>query len=70
MDNNEILEERKIVNKAQKLARAYNVDDVTAVSIILAANLARINQNLERIIGEDEEPFLRVCGAIDTYEQN
>ena len=69
MDNNEILEERRVVNKAQKLARAYHIDDSTAVMVVLAANLARIDQNLESLIGRDEEAsFLRVWEAIDTYE--
>jgi len=71
MDNSEILEERKMVNKAQKLARAYHVDDTTAVLIVLAANLARINQSMERLMEADgEKSLLRVCGVIDTFEQN
>lgn len=42
MDNNEILEERRVVNKAQKLARAYHIDDTTAVMVVLAANIQRL----------------------------
>ena len=42
MDNNEILEERRVVNKAQKLARAYHIDDTTAVMVVLAANVQRL----------------------------
>jgi len=42
MDNNEILEERRVVNKAQNLARAYHIDDTTAVMVVLAANIQRL----------------------------
>lgn len=42
MDNSEILEERKIVGKAQMIARDYHLDDTTAVMIVLAANIQRL----------------------------
>lgn len=62
----------------QELGTKYHVSD-TAISIaVLSAqvcrihdDLRRISRNMERIMEADgENALIRVCGSVDTYEQN
>lgn len=62
----------------QELGTKYHVSD-TAISIaVLSAQVCRIHDDLRKIgnvlvsltANNGEEAFIRVCGSVDTYEQN
>ena len=65
-------------DKIMDVVEEYQTSEATASMAVLSANLfmingtlARINRNLERIMEADgEKSLLRVCGVIDTFEQN
>lgn len=68
-----------MLKATQELSSKYHVSDTVASMAVLSANICRIHDDLrkisnslESIIYEEEEraSFLRVCGAIDTFEQN
>ena len=43
---------------------------LSANLFMINATLSKLNKNLESLMTSEKEPFLRVAGAIDTYEQN
>lgn len=67
-----------MLKKAIELSEECQTSEATASMAVLSANLFLINdtlrkidQKLDSIIAKtDSESFLRVCGAIDTFEQN
>lgn len=74
----EISDVKKImVNKIREVSAECQVSETTASMAVLSANLfminatlSKLNKNLESLMTSEKEPFLRVAGAIDTYEQN
>ena len=66
-----------MVKKIREVSAECQVSETTASMAVLSANLfminatlSKLNKNLESLMTSEKEPFLRVAGAIDTYEQN
>ena len=78
MMGNKTMPGEVMLTTIQELSSKYHVSDTVASMAVLSAticrihdDLRRISRNMERIMEPDgENALIRVCGEMNTYEQN